>query len=111
MKRCLVRSLIHWSHKTLESNMSERALSSDALAMGQLKTNWELGFRQSSFHHTMQVLRNSTFCVFSVLSAFPPCSCPLAFRPQVKRLTYGTFPSIPILLSRDTVLTIAAHRS
>ena len=55
--------------------------------MGHDGTNWELGFRQSSFHHTMQVLRNSTFCVFSVLSAFPPCSCPLAFQRQVRRLT------------------------
>src|SRR3989442_3829151 len=35
----------------------------------------------------MQVLRVCTFCAFSAPPAFPPCSCPLAFRHQVRRLT------------------------
>src|SRR6266511_2933444 len=36
----------------------------------------------------MQVLRVCAFCAFSAPPAFPPCSCPLAFRHQVRRLTY-----------------------
>jgi len=36
--------------------------------MGFQGTNWELGFRQCSFHHAMQVLRNRhllrLLCVF-----------------------------------------------
>src|SRR5215510_73478 len=55
--------------------------------MGHDGTNWELDFRQCSFHHIMQVLRVCAFCAFSAPPAFPPCSCPLAFRPQVRRLT------------------------
>src|SRR6266446_6998289 len=35
----------------------------------------------------MQVLRVCVFCAFSAPPAFPPCSCPLAFRHQVRRLT------------------------
>jgi hypothetical protein len=35
----------------------------------------------------MQVLRVCAFCAFSAPPAFPPCSCPLAFRHQVRRLT------------------------
>src|SRR5262249_17348616 len=36
----------------------------------------------------MQVLRVCSFSAFSLPPAFPPCSCPLAFRHQVRRLTY-----------------------
>jgi hypothetical protein len=63
--------------------------------MGLQGTDWELGFKQCSFHHIMQVLRDRAFCAFSALPAFPPCSCPLAFRHQVRRLTYGTFLRFP----------------
>src|SRR5713101_5039187 len=56
--------------------------------MGNDGTNWELDFRQCSFHHIMQVLRVCDFCAFSSPPAFPPCSCSLAFRHQVRRLTY-----------------------
>ena len=35
----------------------------------------------------MQVLRVCSFSAFSLPPAFPPCSCPLAFRHQVRRLT------------------------
>src|SRR5262249_11278035 len=35
----------------------------------------------------MQVLRVCSFSTFSLPPAFPPCCCPLAFRPQVRRLT------------------------
>src|SRR5499433_1337867 len=55
--------------------------------MGHDGTNWELDFRQCSFHHIMQVLRVCAFCAFSAPPAFPPCSCSLAFRHQVRRLT------------------------
>ena len=55
--------------------------------MGHDGTNWELDFRQCSFHHIMQVLRVCAFCAFSAPPAFPPCSCPLAFRHPVRRLT------------------------
>ena len=61
--------------------------SSGALAMGHDGTNWELDFRQCSFHHIMQVWRVGAFCAFSAPPAFPPCSCSLAFRHQVRRLT------------------------
>ena len=50
-------------------------------------TNWELDFRQCRFHHIMQVLRVCSFSAFSLPPAFPPCSCPLAFRHQVRRMT------------------------
>src|SRR5216683_7998579 len=55
--------------------------------MGHDGTNWELDFRQCSFHHIMQVLRVCAVCAFSAPPAFPPCSCPLAFRHPVRRLT------------------------
>jgi len=55
--------------------------------MGHDGTNWELDFRQCSFHHIMQVLRVCAFCAFSAPPALPPCSCSLAFRHQVRRLT------------------------
>ncbi len=51
-------------------------------------TNWELDFKQCSFHHIMQVLRVCNFCAFSLPPAFPPCSCPLTFRHQVRWVTY-----------------------
>src|SRR5678816_1433692 len=35
----------------------------------------------------MQVLRVCRFSTFSLPPAFPPCSCPLAFQHQVRRLT------------------------
>src|SRR5260370_38850609 len=35
----------------------------------------------------MQVLRVYSFSTFSLPPAFPPCSCSLAFRHQVRRLT------------------------
>src|SRR5713226_5654283 len=35
----------------------------------------------------MQVLRVCSFSTFSLPPAFPPCSCPLAFQRQVRRLT------------------------
>jgi hypothetical protein len=50
-------------------------------------TNWELDFKQCSFHHIMQVLRVYDFSVFSSPPALPPCSCSLAFRHQVRWLT------------------------
>lgn len=45
--------------------------------MGQKGTDLELGLKQSSFHHTMQVLRNHPFCAFSEFPALPPCYFPL----------------------------------
>ena len=56
--------------------------------MGHDGTNWELGFKQYSFHHAFQVLRVCNFSAFSLPPAFPPCCCPLAFQRQVRRLTY-----------------------
>ena len=56
--------------------------------MGLAGTNWELDFKQCSFHHIMQVLRVCRFSTFSLPPAFPPCYCPLAFQRQVRRLTY-----------------------
>ena len=35
----------------------------------------------------MQVLRVCRFSTFALPPAFPPCSCPLAFQRQVRRLT------------------------
>jgi hypothetical protein len=56
--------------------------------MGLAGTDWELDFKQCSFHHIMQVLRVCRFSTFSLSPAFPPCYCPLAFQRQVRRLTY-----------------------
>jgi hypothetical protein len=55
--------------------------------MGLEGTDWELDFKQLSFYHIMQVLRVYDFSTFSSSPALPPCSCPLAFRHQVRRLT------------------------
>src|SRR5215467_8681080 len=55
--------------------------------MGLAGTNWELDFKQCSFHHIMQVLRVCSFSTFALPPAFPPCYCPLAFQRQVRRLT------------------------
>ena len=54
--------------------------------MGLAGTDWELDFKQCSFHHIMQVLRVCRFSTFALPPAFPPCCCPLAFRHQVRRL-------------------------
>jgi hypothetical protein len=48
--------------------------------MGLHGTDLELGFKQCSFHHIMQVLRDYDFSAFSSFPALPPCYCPLAFR-------------------------------
>jgi hypothetical protein len=56
--------------------------------MGLAGTNWELDFKQCSFHHIMQVLRVCRFSTFALPPAFPPCYCPLAFQPPVRRPTY-----------------------
>ena len=66
---------------------------------GPSKTDWELDFKQCSFHHIMQVLRVYSFSAFSLPPAFPPCYCPLAFRHQVRRLTYRIPPN-PLLVTR-----------
>jgi hypothetical protein len=55
--------------------------------MGRGETYWALDFRQCSLHHIMQVLRVYSFSAFSLSPALPPCCCPLAFQPQVRRLT------------------------
>ena len=54
--------------------------------MGLAGTDWELDFKQCSFHHIMQVLRVCRFSTFSLPPALPPCCCPLAFQHQVRRL-------------------------
>src|SRR5229473_5691499 len=77
----------HWVFATLSQSLTRSISSSGALAIGYVGTNWALDFRQCSFHHIMQVLRVCAFCAFSAPPAFPPCSCPLAFRHQVRRLT------------------------
>ncbi len=70
--------------------------------MGLAGTDWELAFKQCSFHHIMQVLRVCRFSTFSLSPAFPPCYCPLAFQRQVRRLgrlrarsIAGLFPQPP----------------
>src|SRR5712692_576059 len=78
----------HWVFATLSQSLTRSISSSGALAIGYVGTNWALDFRQCSFHHIMQVLRVCAFCAFSAPPAFPPCYCPLAFRHQVRRLTY-----------------------
>ena len=78
--------------------------------MGFQGTNWELGFRQCSFHHAMQVLRIGTFCAFSVSSAFPPCYVPLCLSTSGKAADLWNFPSTSSLLWRNTILTVAAHQ-
>ena len=65
---------------------AQSASSSGALATGLAGTDWELDFKQCSFHHIMQVLRVCRFSTFALPPAFPPCCCPLAFRHQVRRL-------------------------
>ena len=55
--------------------------------MGLSGADWELDLTQWSFRHIMQVLRVYSCSAFSLSPAFPPCSCPLAFQRQVRRLT------------------------
>ena len=62
---------------------AQSASSSGALATGLAGTDWELDFKQCSFHHIMQVLRVWSFSAFSLPPAFPPCYCPLIFRSVV----------------------------
>ena len=69
-------------------SLTRSILSLGALAIGYLGTDLELGFKQCSFHPIMQVLRIYSFSAFSLFPAFPPCYCSLAFRLQVRRLTY-----------------------
>jgi hypothetical protein len=73
---------------TLSKSLTRSVSSLDALAIGYVGTNWELDFKQCSFHHIVQVLRVCDFSVFSSPPALPPCSCSLAFQHQVRWLTY-----------------------
>ena len=66
--------------------------------MGKNGTDWELGFKQFSFHHVMQVLRVNNFSVFSLFPAFPPCYCPLCLSASGKAADLWDIPPIPILL-------------
>jgi len=77
--------------------------------MGKHGTNWELGFKQFSFHHLMQVLQDSTFCAFSMLPAFPQCYFPLYLSASGKAVDLWNIPSISSLFESDTVLTVTAH--
>jgi len=72
---------------TPTSSRAKSASSLGALARGLAGTDWELDFKQCSFHHIMQVLRVCSFSAFSLPPAFLPCYCPLAFRHQVRQLT------------------------
>src|SRR5882762_5385228 len=76
-----------WVCATLSISLTRSVSSSGALAIGYVGTNWELDFKQCSFHHIMQVWRVCNFCAFSLPPAFPPCSCPLTFRHQVRWVT------------------------
>src|SRR5439155_16459343 len=65
--------------------------------------------RQCSFHHVMQVLRVRRFSTFSLPPAFPLCYFPLCLSTSGRVADLWDIPSIPILLCRDTVLTVTAH--
>jgi len=75
-----------WVCATLSISLTRSVSSSGALAIGYVGTNWELDFKQCSFHHIMQVLRVCRFSTFALPPALPPCCCPLAFQHQVRRL-------------------------
>src|SRR6266568_1367306 len=75
-------------------SLAREASSSGALPTGRHQTNLELGFRQCSFHHTMQVLRNHDFCAFSSPSALPPCYVPLCLSTSSKAADLWNIPSI-----------------
>ena len=88
---------------------AKAASVSSAFPMGKSGTNWELGFKQCSFHHLMQVLQDSTFCAFSMLPAFPQCYFPLYLSASGKAVDLWNIPSISSLFESDTVLTVTAH--
>src|SRR5260221_5364520 len=88
---------------------AKAASVSSALPMGKSGTNWELGFKQCSFHHLMQVLQDSTFCAFSMLPAFPQCYFPLYLSASGKAVDLWNIPSISSLFESATVLTVTAH--
>src|SRR5712692_4187099 len=90
-------------------SLARAASSLGTVTMGQHGTGSELGFRQFSFHHAMQVLQNSAFCAFSAFSAFPPCYFPLCLSTLGRAADLWNIPSISSLLCRDTVLTVTAH--
>src|SRR5262249_55228691 len=77
--------------------------------MGRRLTNWELGFKQCSFHHIMQVLQDNAFCAFSASPALPPCCFPLCLSTSGKVADLRDIPSIPGLLRSYIVLTVATH--
>src|SRR6266446_6461319 len=91
------------------NSQAKAASVSSALPMGKSGTNWELGFKQCSFHHLMQVLQDSTFCAFSMLPAFPQCYFPLYLSASGKAVDLWNIPSISSLFESDTVLTVTAH--
>ena len=63
------------------------ASASGARARGLAGTAWALDFRPYSLHHLRQVLRVCSFSPCALPPALPPYACPLAFRPQGRRLT------------------------
>src|SRR5574341_2670785 len=66
---------------------------------------WELGFKQSSFHHVVRVLRIEALNAFGSPSASTTCDCPLWLSPPGKPLTQE-FPS-ELLLSKKGILDCA----
>ena len=66
--------------------------------MGQKGTDLELGLKQYSLHHTMQVLQVNAFCTFSAFPALPPCYVPLCLSTLGEVADLWDIPSIPILL-------------
>ena len=78
-----------------------------------LKDLLRLGFRQSSFHHTMRVLQGVAFCIFSATPALQACCCPLWVSPPGKPLTlepsskfYPFETGIPCRVTRRTSIRV-----
>jgi hypothetical protein len=78
-------------------------------ADGSARDRWELGFKQCSFHHTIQVLQGCDFCAFSSPPALPPCYFPLYLSVSGKAADLRDIPLIPWLLRSDTVLAVTTH--
>jgi len=78
-------------------------------ADGSARDRWELGLKQCSFHHTIQILQVCDFCAFSSPPALPPCYCSLRLSTLGEAADLRDSPSIPWLLGSDTALVITTH--
>jgi|GEM_PF-6144613 len=88
----------------------------DMLPMNVRHHRWILEFKQSSFHHIAQALRNHLLHVFVGVPLYGMLLSPRPFRSRLARSPRSTYPelrplAVAINVVRDTTHSFQAHGS